>query len=161
MKTEILSELQALHDKFGILKPEDVVECARDEHSPLHEHFEWNDGKAADEYRKDQARSLIRVAVQVLPNLGEDVKVRVFTSLKSDRRNPGGGYRRMTDVLSHDSMRAELLQIALDELKGVREKYKEVKELADVFTVVDAAVERHRSTAGLASPAGASHAAHA
>lgn len=144
MKTEKLEELKAIYRDNGLLQAEQVVERARDPESPLHDDFEWDDDKAAEQYRLVQARQLIRVAVSIDPNLDEPVKVRVFTSLKSDRKNPGGGYRSMQDVLAHDGMRQELLQQALAEFKSARDKYKEVKELAEVFASVDAAVERHR-----------------
>lgn len=38
----------------------ELVEAARPESSPLHTHFEWNDGIAAEEYRLVQAAGLVR-----------------------------------------------------------------------------------------------------
>jgi len=52
-------ELEALAAE-GRLTPRDTVERARDPKSPLHSYFTWDDAKAADERRLDQARSLIR-----------------------------------------------------------------------------------------------------
>lgn len=46
--------------KDGVLRPEDVVREARREDHPLHGEFEWDDSKAAESYRIDQARTLIR-----------------------------------------------------------------------------------------------------
>ena len=37
-----------------------VVEAARDDQSPLHRHFEWDDAKAAHTERLSQARGIIR-----------------------------------------------------------------------------------------------------
>jgi hypothetical protein len=144
VKTEKLNELKAIYDDEGLLKPETFVERASNPESAWHNDFVWDNEKAGHQFRLHQARQFIRVAVAIDPTLEEPIKVRVFTSLKSDRKNPGGGYRSMQDVLSHDGMRQELLQQALAEFKSARDKYKEVKELADVFASVDAAVERHR-----------------
>ena len=44
----------------GLLRPAAVVEAARDESSPLHGAFCWDDTKAAELYRLDQAQRLIR-----------------------------------------------------------------------------------------------------
>lgn len=44
----------------GRLTPDQVVEAASDPASPLHDQFEWDDSVAAVEYRRDQARTLIR-----------------------------------------------------------------------------------------------------
>lgn len=52
----ILVEMEAA----GQLNAAAVVESARDPASPLHDRFEWDDGLAAEEHRKAQARALIR-----------------------------------------------------------------------------------------------------
>jgi len=65
-KPDILPETaaDALRDvaekNGGELRPGDVVEAARDEKSPIHPWFEWDDGIAAEAYRVDQARDLIK-----------------------------------------------------------------------------------------------------
>lgn len=137
MKSEILVELEAIHQEHGILKAEDVVTRAQNKDNPLHDQFEWNDKKAGQQYRLDQARHLIRVAVYVMPGLSEPVKVRVFQSLKSDRKEDGGGYRRTVEILSHEGMRAELVANALEEFVAVKEKYKHIKELSAIFNAID------------------------
>ncbi|HUD75319.1 MAG TPA: hypothetical protein VMQ76_09630, partial [Terracidiphilus sp.] len=63
----IIDALRAIADKNGgLLLPEKVVEAARPVSSPLHSWFEWNDNKAAENYRIWQARQLIRVTVQTI-----------------------------------------------------------------------------------------------
>lgn len=51
----------------GVLDPQDVVHAARNPNSAMHGQFEWNDGEAAEAYRLQQARALIkRVRVEVV-----------------------------------------------------------------------------------------------
>jgi hypothetical protein len=45
----------------GRLVPEAVIEAAASPTSPLHRYFTWDNTEAAHEYRKQQARKLIRV----------------------------------------------------------------------------------------------------
>ena len=47
----IREALEAICRRDGKLKPEAVVEAAKDPASPLHARFEWDDGKAAQEHR--------------------------------------------------------------------------------------------------------------
>lgn len=47
-------------ERNGKIDPHDVIDEARDPDSVLHSHFEWDDTKAAEAYRMDQARTLIR-----------------------------------------------------------------------------------------------------
>jgi hypothetical protein len=56
---DVIAALRGL-ERRGLLQPFDVVEAARDPGSPLHDSFEWNDSVAAERYRLEQARRLIR-----------------------------------------------------------------------------------------------------
>ena len=55
---ERLKKLAALGG--GTLTPDAVVKDAKSVSSPLHTHFEWDDDVAANKFRLDQARRLIR-----------------------------------------------------------------------------------------------------
>lgn len=44
----------------GKITPAQVVNAARDPASPMHDYFEWDNDAAAEKYRIDQARTLIR-----------------------------------------------------------------------------------------------------
>lgn len=124
--------LSALHDleSGGNLDPVAVVEAARDEASPLHSCFTWDDSEAADQFRLIEARKLIQVQVELLP--GSSDSSPVWVSLTTDR-NAGGGYRPLVKVLSHADQRAMLLADALRELEYFRKKYGMLKGLAAVF----------------------------
>lgn len=135
MKNKVIAELKRIARKNdGLLKPEIVVEESRPATAPLHSRFEWNDSVAGQQYRIWQARQLIRVSIEVLKGTEETCKV--FVSLTPDREEEAGGYRVMTQVLSHTQMRAQLLKDALDELEVFREKYRQLKELAKVFEAI-------------------------
>ncbi len=57
---EVVEAVKELEDRQGRLFPSEVLNAARDENSPLHDFFEWDDSAAAEAYRLDQARELIR-----------------------------------------------------------------------------------------------------
>ena len=92
----------------GMLKVEDVLSEARDESSPLHKHFEWDDSEAAEQYRRQQARALIQKCKITLID-SQPVEIRAFVSLPADREN-GGGYRLTSEVMGDERMKAELLR---------------------------------------------------
>jgi hypothetical protein len=92
----------------GILQVDSVLEEAKDESSPLHSHFEWDDSVAAEAHRRYQARVLIqRCKITIVE--AEPTTVRAFVSLQSDRES-GGGYRMTTKVMDDQVMREELLR---------------------------------------------------
>ena len=120
----------------GKLTAQAVVDAAREESSPLHGYFEWDDNKAANEYRLLQARKLIRVVVQPCEPL-DNQPMHVYQSLVTDRVVPGGGYRTTEAILSTEAWRNTLLEQAKRELIGVRNKYASLTELAKVWTAID------------------------
>ncbi len=131
-----LEQIRQLHG--GLLKPEDVVKFARNERTALHQEFEWDDARASAEYRLEQARKVIRVAVTILPSPHSDQEpVRAYVSVASDRAQPGGGYRAFADVMTDDAMRAELVNEAIGEAKRWRRKYERLRELAPIFRAID------------------------
>ncbi len=138
----IVQELEQIREKGdGILKSETVVKYAENPDTALHSCFTWDDGEAAHQYRLYQARQVIRVCITNSPQ--EDLPpMRVFVSLKGDRKEKGGGYRSMIDVLNDDEKRQRLLDQALSEAVNWQSKYKHLSELSQVFDAINAAQEQ-------------------
>jgi len=53
------NELQRIQNIYGSITPEILVKEAKKRNCPLHKIFEWNDTKAAENYRLQQARILL------------------------------------------------------------------------------------------------------
>jgi hypothetical protein len=134
---QIEAELELVRAGDSLLRAEAVVEWAR-EHpdSALHKSFEWDDTKAAHEYRVWQARRII--AIHVVQSDG----VRKFVSISVDRKN-GGGYRDIREAVKIDELRQAMLRDALHDLKRVRDRYTALSEFSDVFREIDRAVSRY------------------
>jgi hypothetical protein len=121
-------------DPNGLLKPEEVVEEARSASNVFHDYFTWDDSSAAEKWRLNEARVLIRSCVIYSEEL--KVQVRALTSLEVDRGNEGG-YRWTMDVLQRPDLRQQLMQTALDELNRVRTKYAHLEGLAEIWDAID------------------------
>lgn len=130
-----LTRLAAEHG--GVLQPKIVVDAARDDESPLHDSFDWDDSSAAEKYRLAQARNLIRAVVTHETVGKKSVPTRVFVSLTPDRDEDGVGYRLTKSVLSDEAHRQQLLADAVAEMNRFREKYRRLSELAKVFAAME------------------------
>jgi len=79
-------ELERIREENGgQLRPEGVVDAARDPQSLLHPCFEWDDAVAGEKYRREQASNLIR-SIRVLlirsdENGEEKLPVRAFINV--------------------------------------------------------------------------------
>lgn len=119
----------------GELTPARLVEEARPESSPLHRGFEWNDAKAAENYRRQQATTMIRAIVVKESNIVEDgsdeICIKVFNMAER-----GNGYESLETILVDEYKTDSLLSRALDELKSFRAKYRQIQKLAKVMASI-------------------------
>jgi hypothetical protein len=141
MDKRIFKELELVrkHSKDKLLHPEDIVAYAMNENTALHSKFEWDDGKAGQEYRIWQARQLIKVIVRIIPRT--NIPTTVYVSLKKDRYGEGG-YRALVDVLSHEDLRQQLLKDAFDEFEYWKQQYYLVQELIPIFKTAEKVQKR-------------------
>jgi len=143
MKTKYTDELEFIRKRHaGLLRPRDIVAYAERSDTALHSYFEWDDDKAAYEYRLEQARRLIRIHVCLLPN--DNKTIRVYASLPSDQKKSGGGYRTIVNILNHAERREEMLKYILDELIRVKNKYEHFYELKNIWIEIDKAKEKRK-----------------
>lgn len=143
MKSKVLRELEFIKkQKRRDLRPEDVVEFAKEnKRSELHRHFEWDDGAAADKYRLDQARNIIRVHVTLVtpPGANRTVSVSAFVSLPDNR---GNGYESIVDVMNNEERSTVLLQDTIRRLMQIRE-ISLFPELDDVTKAINKAADNY------------------
>lgn len=132
---ERLAELS--HRDGGLLR-EAVVEDARPDDSPLHDHFTWDDSEAADKWRLEEAGYLIR-SVEMVP---QDTKVpaRAFVSVNLEALDHPI-YLPTVEALTEEELRNQVLRDALTLLTHARARYGHLKQLAKVFAAIDEAAE--------------------
>ena len=148
MKEErkFLEQLAKKHN--GYLMVDDVLNAAKDPQCVLHKHFQWDDNKAAEAYRKMQARHLIQKCV-VTVDKAPDVPVRAFVSLASDQHS-GGGYRMTVDVLSNEDLKAQLLhEMNITLIKWKKRIDLLDKEEAAVLEALEGAIKTVKKTIDL------------
>jgi hypothetical protein len=113
----------------GRLTPNAVVASARSENHPLHPHFEWDDHVAAEAYRLDQARNIIRM-VRVVDDEGSDGTSRAFMSINDKL---GTAYRSITEVKSSIDLQMAVLKQADRDLDAFLRRFRDMTDVcADV-----------------------------
>ncbi len=136
----VAAELEEVRKQAGgLLVPRDVVHSARNKNSKLHQYFTWDDSEAAGLYRQEQARALIRVVVVTVDGDGEAIEA--YISLSSDQKS-GRGYRHIIDVLDDDDLQQQMLADALTDLGRWKDRYAQVRKLADLRSTITAGVKK-------------------
>jgi hypothetical protein len=132
---EVGEELERIEYKDA----ENVVEAARKSNGELHKCFEWNDAKAGQEYRKEQARYILRMIVTEVESKesGETVivRVRAFESVRfavsegSDDAEKTMTYIPIREVLGDKAMREQVigrLMTTIAEAERTAETYSHI-----------------------------------
>lgn len=140
---------QKLHDN-NILTPKNLVNEARPEDSPLHPEFDWDDSIAAEKWREEQARQVIKTIILYESDVQTEREVileevetedvvdsdNVFKS--KDRAFVSTGERNHRYVpiavaLTNDEWKANLLKAARKDMQAFIVKYHRLTELQNII----------------------------
>ena len=131
---QAIGELNALAGRTGKLTPEQVVEAAKNPKSPLHDCFTWDNNAAAEKWRIEEARELIRsVRIEVTV---EERTIRTVAYVRDPEKDAGeSGYVAAMKVRKSSVgalLNSELAQIAalLERAAGIA-RTQDRADLAD------------------------------
>ncbi len=126
---EVGGELERLRAEKGALTPAVVVEEAeQNPDSPLRGAFEWENTKAAHQYRLMQARRLI-VSVRVI-NSPVQTNVPAFVSVRSPQ---GRSYVPTVEAMDDEQLKFRVLTEVRQFIEGMERRYSHFQEVADLL----------------------------
>jgi hypothetical protein len=116
--------VQEIYERDGEVVASVLVDEARPEDSPAHPAFEWRDDVAAEEYRLEQARRLIRRVTIHVDNQPEKLAHVVADTGE-------GYYKPLSAIVQVPSEYDLALKAALSRLSSAREAVNELKTAAE------------------------------
>lgn len=125
-------QFQTIYDEHGKLTPEIVVNVARRPEHPLHSHFDWDDDTAAESWRREQARQLIRsvrITYKPATDRSDALTVRAFHSVRSE---DGYAYRPTDEVLADPFTTKILLADMRRDWEALKRRYERFAEFAEM-----------------------------
>lgn len=129
---ELMEQLSQTEDG---LTAETLLNANKPEEAPLHNCYEWDDSKAAVEWRLHQSRHFINSIVTVQVQEGQEEQpetMRAFfvTTEKSK-------YEPLHAIVKEKSKYEAMLDTALSELIAFKRKYAQIKALQPIFEAID------------------------
>jgi hypothetical protein len=125
----------------GSVSREDVLDDARNLDSPLHPAFEWDDPVAAEQWRLEQARYLLRsINVVIEKPDGETTETRAFVHVNietEDVTEQGPAFVTVQRALGDDELRRQLILEALARIEFWQKRYGEYSEFAPVVMAIN------------------------
>jgi len=131
-------EIERLKKINGELSPQLVLKSARPKNSVLHECFEWDNAKAAQKYRLQQASYLLRaIEIVYIGDDGEKTKpVRAFVALIEEGTYKPRSYKAIGEVMSDKQLKAQYLSGLLSEYEALGRRNKNVAEFAGIHNAI-------------------------
>jgi hypothetical protein len=125
----------------GRIRPDDVVEDARDPDSPLHKQFEWDLQKAAQSHWLDRARELIR-AVRVTITTDTTVVSSVAYVRDPTVDSDEQGYVSVASLRSDHDLAREAIVYEFTRASGALRRAREVAAALDLQKEVEVLISR-------------------
>jgi len=141
------AELQRIKEEHGDVYDEVIVEEAGSPTSPLHSEFEWDDPTAAHEYRRTQARQLMRSLVIVYkhPDTKEPRTVRAWEHVRTDTRKRGAcNYVPIQEIMKDRPARESFMETAYRELEAWLDRWEDLEAISDLASGVGRLLSRVR-----------------
>ena len=135
------STIRSLQASLGqeSITAQELLDASRDEDSPLHDCFEWDDTVAAEKYRLWQARHIINsLEIEIVSEDKPAIKTRLFLNIERVAPKSKGEFVGVDVVLGNRDYRNRVLSYALSELRAFQRKYSAYEELMGVCKAIDA-----------------------
>lgn len=137
----IYNELEAVRaENNGDLVLQAIVDRSKPKSAPLHDEFEWNNPKAANQWRLYQARQVSK-SVEIIHDGAKPTRayesVKVIEIDAEEKPQEKRVFRHIDDIMADPVARADLLSQAIRDAVAWRRRYSGLQELAKVFAALD------------------------
>lgn len=137
---DIAKEVLRIQQRDGVCTPQAFVDQARDETSPLHVLFDWDDQTEAEMWRRHKARTIIGRVKVTLKNGAVRTPAHVsVTIVHSGERKRG--YVPIEVAMSDDELRDQVFRDARAGLTGWRNRLAAFSQAESAVAALDSAVE--------------------
>jgi hypothetical protein len=124
------------------VNPKQIVEYARNnEDSELHKCFTWDDTKAAEKWRIQEARLITaNLVVNYKKEDSQNEKTEIVRAFFRTDSSIHAGYKRTIEIIKDEDEYAGLLMVAKKELKQFKDKYSILSnqaELKQIFALIE------------------------
>lgn len=125
--------------------PHNLLQIATPPESPIHKHFTWDESKAADEWRKQEARHILNHLVIVMPTPSGPVTRKacfsITVSAEPSETRPAS-YYHVGEIAGDDELKSHIRDNAWKELRAWVSKYGHFN--FQEFEAIERFVNEHR-----------------
>lgn len=127
-------EIDRIKKVKGKLTAKILVDEAKKKDNPLHNFFEWDNGKAGVSWRLQQARVLINLITYDLITSKGKKKIYRYELIKT---NGNSEYLEVDEILTNKKFKEQIIQQALKELEYWKKKYEIYAEFKPIVKQIN------------------------
>lgn len=101
----------------------------------MYKYIEWDDTKAADEYRLQQIRNIVEHIIIEVRQIGNHLPIRAFYSIR-EIGDSEPKYVSMETAFDNVSYRQQIIERAKSELRNWAERYSQYEELSSLIDFI-------------------------
>jgi len=130
---EIRQRVNELYQQHGILTPDLVIEDAKNATSPLHDQFEWDVNKAAEQHWLETAREIIRCVRVISIVETKEVETVAYVHVPGQQQ----GYKSISKIKSDREASMEILLVEFQRVADILARAKGVAMALGLAEEVD------------------------
>jgi hypothetical protein len=134
---DVVKELSHIKEKYGKLNPEFILKSAKSKKSILHSLFEWDNNKAAEQYRLQQVRCIINNIEVIIISDKETFNIPVYEIIST--KDEGRQYKHI-ETLTFDEIE-QVKNTTLESLKQLSHKLSLYKKFDKVIDHLQEAIK--------------------
>jgi hypothetical protein len=124
--------VQLAEEKQVPIVPEDMVNDARSESSPIHGYFTWDDRVAADKWRVEEAKYYLRTIHIIEAPESEPIRLTHVVTVTTEDGEERKGYMDIRRIRTQPDLLEQVIESAHKELIGWQKRYRQYKQLAPI-----------------------------
>lgn len=137
-KAQIFGKFLEAEFANGGITPHAIVEKAKDPTCPVHDYFEWNNKKAADAWRIEQAKLYVR---GIVVDSGSPEEIRAFHSVLIEGLPE---YVPLDEARKSEDLWQQVLNKALQEAQSWSNRYRAYKQLTPIRKAIESTTRKLR-----------------
>lgn len=140
----------AIEKRDGSVTKASLLEASRPEDSPTHKCFEWDDHKAAEQWRLNQAGAIIRdLQIEYVDSESdsEPTVIPMFVNVKPSGLLDEGVYKSAEIAVRNENDNATIISNAIRDLEKFKKKYETIASLKGIISDINSAIEKLKAKA--------------
>lgn len=132
-----MEEMERIESLYGSLTPQNILDASRPKNALFHTLFQWDDTVAAEQYRLQQARTILNNIEVTVVSDGSSKQINVYEVVK--QQSSGQIYKSINSMTLDDI--DFIKQRTLKELTILKDKLSMYKEFSKVTSSLHQAIE--------------------